>query len=36
MYQNLPKGNAFEEKLDFNRISELPSKYPRENLPENL
>lgn len=28
--------NPKEENFDFNRISDLPSKYPREEIPENL
>jgi hypothetical protein len=29
-------GNPLNDKLDFNRISDLPSKYPRIDLPESL
>lgn len=27
---------VLNEKLDFNRISDMPSKYPRVDLPESL
>jgi len=32
-----PKSNnPFAEKIDFDQISDLPSKYPRIDLSENL
>jgi len=34
--KNNPKTNPLNEKLDFNRIPDLPSKHPRNDLPENL
>lgn len=31
--KNNPATNNLNEKLDFNRISDMPSKYPRKELP---
>jgi hypothetical protein len=31
--QPLQKQGNFVEKIDFDHISDLPSKYPREDLP---
>ena len=34
--QGQGQGNNQGAGFDFNRISEMPSKYPREEIPENL